>query len=53
VRRDVVQHHNVGADFPIAGMRLLVRRRFDRLNACLEMLDQGYEIRNDRSEAVV
>ena len=52
-RRDVVQHHDVGAYLLIVGMRLLVDRRFDQLDARLDMLDQGYEVRNNRGEAVI
>jgi hypothetical protein len=52
-RRDVIQHDNIGGRFLVAKRCLPRDGRFDHLQARLDMLDQGYQIRHDRTVGVI
>src|SRR5712664_392265 len=52
-RRDVIEHDNVVGSSGITESRFHRDGRFDQLHAGPDVLDQGYEFRNDRTISVV
>jgi hypothetical protein len=52
-RSNVVQDDNVGSGFLMAERRFPDDGRFDRLQARLDVLDQGHEVRYDGATIVI